>query len=72
MAWQKKFVWVLTAWFREQDEDGYPLNYSSPSEEFFAESYSDALRLKTELLEDGNYEDVWISDDMQIRELWTN
>lgn len=63
MAYEKKMVYVLTAWFKDD-------SYSSPSEEFYAESWDEAERKKKELLQDPEYEDVWISDDMEERELW--
>ena len=68
MAWEKKMVYVLTAWFANFEESGY----SDPSEEFFADTFEEAERKKAELLEDPEYEDVWISDERQEREFWAS
>lgn len=68
-AWEKKMVYVLTAWLVEDEEEG---NYSSPSEEYFADTLKDAERLKEELLEDSSIDDVWISDEKEEREFWVN
>ena len=66
MAWQKKMVYVLTAWYANFEESGYPY----PSGEFYADTLEEAERKKVELLEDEEYEDVWISDEKEERELW--
>lgn len=63
MAWKTKMVYVLTAFFADD-------SYSDPSEEFFAETWEEAVRKKAELLEDDMYEDVIISDDKEAREFW--
>lgn len=63
MVWVKKEVYVITAWFKDD-------SYSSPSEEFYAHTLKEAEQKKEELLLDEEYEDVWISDEPEIRELW--
>lgn len=66
MAWKKKEVYVITAFFKDFEESGY----DSPSEEFFADTLEEAEYKKAELLKDDEYEDVLISDDKQEREFW--
>lgn len=61
-----KKVWVVTAWFADYEE----LNYTSPSEDFFADTYREAEQLKEKLLEDPLYEDVTIGDDPEERDFW--
>ena len=61
--WEKRLVYIVTAWFKDD-------SYSSPSEEFVAETYEEAERLRDELLLDDEYEDVWISDEPEEREMW--
>lgn len=61
--WEKRMVYIITAWFRDDC-------YSSPSEEFYANTYEEAERKRLELLEDDEYEDVWISDEPEEREFW--
>lgn len=64
MAWKKKLVYVVTAWFRDF-EDGY----SEPYDEFYAESLDEAEKLQSELYEFYEYEDVCISDFLEEREI---
>ena len=66
MAWKKRMVYVITAWFANVEESGH----TDPSEEFFANTLEEAERKKAELLKDDEYEDVWISDEKQEREFW--
>lgn len=66
MAWKKRMVYVITAWFKNFEESGY----TDPSEEFFADTWEEAERKKAELLKNDEYEDVWISDEKQEREFW--
>lgn len=61
--WQKKLVWVVTAWFTEDE------NYSSPSEEYYANTLEEAKELKESLLEDCSIDDVWISDAPEEKEV---
>lgn len=63
MAWEKKRVYVITAFFADD-------SYSSPSEEFFADTLTAAERRKKELQQDSDYEDVVISDEPEEREIW--
>lgn len=66
---EKKSVYVVTAWLKEEDEEGNPLNWSSPSETYYADTYEQAQRLKEKLMSglDEYYgdliEDCWISDE---------
>lgn len=62
--WQKKLVWVVTAWFVENEE-----NYSSPSEEYYADTLEKAKELKESLMEDCSVEEVWISDAPEEKEV---
>lgn len=66
MAWKKKMVYVLTAWFENFEESGY----TEPSEEFYADTMEEAECRKAALMETGEYEDVWISDEKEEREFW--
>ena len=76
MAWEKKKVWVVTIYLADKDEEGEDINWSSPSEEYFADTYQEAEKMKQRFLagEDECYgdliEDVLISDDMEEREFW--
>ena len=63
----KKMVWIVTAWFRDFENTGY----SEPSEIFFADTYPEAEKMKQELLDDPEYEDVWISDVPEEREFYS-
>lgn len=64
--WKKKMVYAITAWFANYEESGY----SEPSETFYRDSIEEAKALKERLLEDPEYEDVWISDEKVEREFW--
>lgn len=69
MRTEKKSVYVVTAWLKEEDEEGNPLNWSSPSETYYADTYEQAQQLKEKLMSglDEYYgdlvEDCWISDE---------
>ena len=73
--WEKRMVWVVTVWLKEEDEEGEPLNWSSPSEEYYADTLEEAEEMKARFLagQDEYYgdliEDVWISDEREEREL---
>lgn len=75
-GFEKKKVYVVTAWLKEEDEEGTPLNWSSSYEEYFADTLEEAEKLKERLLagDDEYYgdwiEDVWISDEMEEREFF--
>ncbi len=75
-VWEKRMVYVVTVWLREEDEEGEPLNWSSPSEEFYADTLEEAEQMKERFLsgQDGLYgdliEEVWISDEKEERELF--
>lgn len=74
--WEKKKYWIVTIWLKDKDEDGEPINWSKAHEEYFAETYEEAEKLKEKFL---NGEDEWygnlvedciISDEMEEREVW--
>lgn len=73
--WEKKMVFVVTIWLKEEDEEGEPLYWSDPSEEYYADTLEEAEQMKERFLsgQDEFYgdliEDVWISDDKEEREL---
>ena len=60
-------VWIVTAWFRDFENSGF----TSPSEEFHADTLEEAEKMKAELLDDPLYEDVWISDGPEDREFFS-
>lgn len=64
MALEKK--WIITAYFAHYEE----LNYTSPSEEYYADSYDEALSKKEELLQDPTFEQIEISDEPEEREFY--
>lgn len=66
MAWKKKMVYTITAWIANYEESGY----AYPSETFYRKTLEEAEALKARLLEDPEYEDVWISDEKEEREFW--
>lgn len=64
MKTEKRMVFILTAWLREKDKNGEEINWSSMSEEYYAETMEEAVRKKERLLrEDENIAEVWISGD---------
>lgn len=61
---EKKEVWIVTAYFTE--DSGYP-----DSEEFTADSYTEAEKVKRQILDEYDpdcIESVTISDDPEIRD----
>lgn len=72
--WEKRMVYVVTIWLKEEDEEGEPINWSSPSEEYFADTLEEAEQMRERFLsgEDKFYgdliEDCWISDEREERE----
>ena len=74
-VWEKRMVWVVTVWLKEEDEEGEPLNWWSSSEEYYADTLEKAEEMKARFLsgQDEYYgdfiEDVWISDEKEEREL---
>lgn len=64
----KKSVYVVTVWLKEEDEEGEPLNWSSPSEDHYADTYEQAQEMKEKFMsgQDPFYgdlvEDCWVSD----------
>lgn len=59
-------VWIITAWFANYEEMGY----TSPSEEFHADTYEEAERTRDELLQDPIYENVTIGDEPEERDFY--
>ena len=45
-GFEKKKVYVVTAWLKEQDEEGTSLNWSSSEVEYFAATLEEAEKLK--------------------------
>lgn len=64
--WEKQKVYVVRSWYADQEDSLAPLE----AEEHFAETYAEAEKLKEELLDEGVYEDVLISDEPEVREVW--
>lgn len=62
----KKMVWIVTAVLADFEESGYLY----PTEDYYAETYEEAEKLRAELLEYPEYEDVWISDEPEEREFY--
>lgn len=75
-GYEKKEVYVVTIWLKEQDNEGNPLNWSSPSEEYYADTYEQAQRMKENFLSgQSDYygdlvEDCRISDEREEREFY--
>lgn len=75
-GYEKKEVYVVTIWLKEQDNEGNPLNWSSPREEYYADTYEQAQRMKENFLSgQSDYygdlvEDCWISDKREEREFY--
>lgn len=61
-----KNVWIVTCWFRDFENSGY----TSPSEEFHADTYAEAEQMKNELMEHPEYESVEISEASEEREFY--
>lgn len=61
-----KMMWIVTGWFAHYEE----LNYTSPSEEFFADSYEEAIRLQIKMSDDPIYESVTISEEPEERNFY--
>ncbi len=76
--WEKKMVYVVKIYLKEEDEEGNPINWTSPSEEYYADTLEEAERMKERFLSgrDNYYgdliEDVWISDEKEEREFLKN
>lgn len=74
-TFEKREVYVVTIWLKEEDEEGNPLNWSGSSEEYYAETLEQAEKMKQDFLDgkDPYYgdlvEDCWISDEKEEREL---
>lgn len=75
--YEKKSVYVVTVWLKEEDSEGNPLNWTDPSEEYYADTYEQAQELKEKFMsgQDEYYgnlvEDCWISDGKEEREFLT-
>lgn len=59
-------VWIITAWFANYEQ----LNYTSPSEEFYSDTYEEAVRMKEELQQQPEYESAEISDEPEERDFY--
>lgn len=46
----KKQVYVVTTWLKEEDEEGTPLNWTSPGEEHYAETLKETEKMKERFL----------------------
>lgn len=62
---EKKLVYVITAWIRDFEESGY----LEPSENFYRPTWKEAQALREELLESDEYSEVWISSTREEVEL---
>ncbi len=76
-TYEKREVYVVTVWLKEEDEEGNPLNWSGNYEEYYADTLEQAEKMKQDFLDgkDPYYgdivEDCWISDEKEERELLT-
>jgi len=76
MAWEKKKVYVITIILADVDEEGEPLNWTHPTEEYFADTLEEAESKKEYFMQgkDPFYgdliEDCLISDEKEEREFW--
>lgn len=74
--WEKKQVYVVTTWLKEEDEEGTTLNWTSPCEEHYAETLEEAEKMKERFMsgKDEFYgdmvDDVWVSDEKEEREFF--
>lgn len=74
--WEKKKVYVVMVFLKEEDDEGKPLNWSFPYEEYFADTIEEAERMKEKFMSGQNedygdlIEDCWISDEKEEREFW--
>ncbi len=72
---EKRKVYVVTIFLKDEDENGEPLNWSFPSEEYYASTLEDAEKMREMFLtgQDKYYgdlvEDCYISDEPEEREL---
>lgn len=58
MPWKKKWVYVVTIWFDDPEEEGW---YSSDSENYYADTWEEAVKMKEKFL---SGEDEWYGDDI--------
>lgn len=74
-TFEKREVYVVTIWLKEEDDEGHPLNWSGNYEEYYAETLEQAKQMKQDFLDgkDPYYgdliEDCWISEEKEEREL---
>ena len=72
--WEKRKVWVITAFLADEDEDGEDMGWSEPLVEYYADTYEEALEKQEQLLSGmdefyGNLvEHCTISDEPEERE----
>ena len=75
MGFTKKKVWVITAFLADKDEEGEDLNWTEPTQEYYADTYGEAVEKRDRLLagEDAFYgnliEHCIISVEPQTREI---
>lgn len=75
-VWRIKKYWIVTVFLKDYDENGEPLNWTDPIEEYaLCKTYEEALSIKEKLLSGQDYyygnniEEVHISDDPEEREI---
>lgn len=70
----KKSMYIITICLKDRDEDGEEINWSNPTEEYYANTKEEAIEMKRKFLsgEDKFYgsliEDCIISDEKEERE----
>lgn len=76
MAWKNKLVYVITIFLKDTDDTGEHIDWTTSTEECYADTMEEALIIKQKFL-DGNdffYGDLIdsciISDSKEMREFW--
>lgn len=73
---EKKDVYVVTIFLKDKDEEGEDLNWSNSSEEYYANTYEEAQKMKEKFMSGQHeyygdlIEDCFISDEMEEREFY--
>lgn len=76
-TFEKREVYVVTIWLKDEDEEGNPMNWSGSSEEYYADTLEQAKQMRQDFLDgkDPYYgdliEDCWISEEKEEREILT-
>lgn len=76
-TFEKREVYVVTIWLKDEDEEGNPMNWSGSSEEYYADTLEKAEQMKQDFLDgkDPFYGDLvvdcWISEEKEEREILT-